>query len=144
MTDPEVQSAVPAARTASAPPFAGQPCVIKLHTFTTDAGFTPNYGDVSADFRGNPGDPGSLCIGSAQGDEHHCIKQWAITEAEIPAFLASAPLLNSQFKARSGSVITSELEALLGGVSFLGGLVAEVVAMFPLPTLRIGLWYPHA
>jgi len=139
---PLIPAAPAAAPEVSTP--ANPVAVIKLMTFTTDPGFTPNYGDVSADFRGNPGQPGSLFIGSAQGDEHHCVKQWNISDDEITAFLAAAPLVNAKLKQANGNALVADLDKLLGGLGFLGGIVSEIVSLWPAPSWRVGLWYPHA
>lgn len=103
---------------------------IKFHSFTTDPGFTPNYGDVSADFRGDK------FIGSAQGDEHHTLMELKNpSQAEIDAFLVEGPVINAELKKLN---LASKVSGILGTSSVAG--IAESL----IPNLRIGLFDAHA
>jgi len=102
---------------------------IKIHSYTTDSGFEPHPGFPSCDFRGPD------WIGSPQGDEHHCLRQWNNpSDAFITLVLAEGPNINKKAKEFEDSFdIFKKIEGEPGVgslIDFLGGI----------PRVRIGVW----
>lgn len=113
------------------------PTSIKFQTFTTDAGHTPNYGDVSADFRG------SLAIGSAQGDEHHTFAEIKnASETTVQFFLSAGPIMNQRARDASIGNLVKTIEANLPEAEK-HVIEALTAALGGIPTVRVGVWDPH-
>ena len=61
---------------------------LKIQSFTTDPGHTPNDGTVSADFRG------ANWIGSPEGDEHHALVTIPMSDSVAEELLLVLPKVN--------------------------------------------------